>query len=108
MADGRLLSIAEHPDLFAVLGTTYGGDGVTTFALPDLRGRAVVQAGCSFFGCRTLGEQFGSESVAITQAQLPDALGGSRQNVDNNAPALALDYLCSLRPSRRRVAGRRG
>lgn len=96
-ADGRLLSTAEHPDLFAVLGTTYGGDGVTTFALPDLRGRAAVQAGCWFSsGCRALGEQFGSESVAITQANLPDALGGSRLNVDNNAPSLALNYLCNV------------
>ncbi len=95
-ADGRLLSIAGYPGLFAVLGTTYGGDGVTTFALPDLRGRAAVQAGCAFnLGCRALGERFGSESVAITQAHLPDALGGSRLNVDNNAPALALNYICN-------------
>jgi microcystin-dependent protein len=74
VADGRLLSIIVQPDLFAVLGTTYGGDGVTTFVLPDLRGRAVVQAGCSAFGCRAPGEQFGSESVAITQAPRPTRL----------------------------------
>ena len=45
IADGRLLTIASNSALFSLLGTTYGGDGRTTFALPDLRGRAVVGAG---------------------------------------------------------------
>ena len=45
MCDGRLLSIMENTALFSILGTTYGGDGITTFALPDLRGRVPVHAG---------------------------------------------------------------
>ena len=43
--DGRLLSIHEHPAVFSLLGTTYGGDGIRTFGLPDLRGRVPVGAG---------------------------------------------------------------
>ena len=45
LCDGRLLPIAQFDALFALLGTTYGGDGVTTFALPDLRGRIPVHNG---------------------------------------------------------------
>lgn len=97
VADGSLLAPAQNPALFAVIGTTYGGDGVTTFALPDLRGRAPVQAGCGpGLACRTLGQQFGSEAATITAAHLPDALGGSRQNLDNNAPSLALNFVCNM------------
>lgn len=45
LCDGRLLSISRHSALFSVLGTTYGGDGMTTFALPDLRERAPSTSG---------------------------------------------------------------
>lgn len=46
--DGSTLLIRDHPDLFKLLGTTYGGDGKTTFALPDYRGRTVVGANAKF------------------------------------------------------------
>lgn len=45
LCDGTLLSIAQYQALFSLLGTTYGGDGQTTFALPDLRGRSIVNQG---------------------------------------------------------------
>ena len=45
LCDGQLLAISSYTSLFSILGTTYGGDGRTTFALPDLRGRAPVHAG---------------------------------------------------------------
>jgi microcystin-dependent protein len=45
LCDGRLLSISQHSALFSVLGTAYGGDGMTTFALPDLRGRVPLHPG---------------------------------------------------------------
>jgi len=45
LCDGSLQSIAENNAMFSILGTTYGGDGVTTFALPDLRGRAPISTG---------------------------------------------------------------
>ncbi len=70
--DGSLLSIAQHQALFSLIGTIYGGDGQTTFALPDLRGRAVVGAGQGpGLSSYTIGESSGVESVTLTQTQIP-------------------------------------
>lgn len=70
--DGRLLSIAENSALFSILGTTYGGDGVSTFALPDLRGRIPVGQGQGP-GLRSvsLGERSGSNTATLTVANMP-------------------------------------
>lgn len=69
---GQLLSIASNTALFSILGTTYGGDGRTTFALPDLRGRASVHPGNGpGLSNRRLGERFGTEQVTLTANQLP-------------------------------------
>jgi microcystin-dependent protein len=70
--DGRLVAISEYDVLFTLIGTTYGGDGQTTFALPDLRGRGSIHSGqgpglSNYF----MGQVAGSESVALTSAQLP-------------------------------------
>ena len=70
--NGQLLSIANNQALFAILGTTYGGDGRTTFALPDLRGRVPVQPGqgpglSPYF----LGMMRGTETVTLTEQNLP-------------------------------------
>lgn len=65
--EGQLLSIADNSALFALIGTTYGGDGQTTFGLPDLRGRLPVHIGPS----NPIGILAGSETVALTAAQLP-------------------------------------
>jgi microcystin-dependent protein len=71
-ADGQILSIAQNTALFALLGTNYGGDGQTTFALPDLRGRAPIHEGQGpGLSDRTLGETGGAESVTLTTAELP-------------------------------------
>lgn len=70
--DGQLLSISQNSALFSLLGTTYGGDGMTTFALPDLRGRAPVHAGNGpGLTDRRIGQRFGSETVTLTEANLP-------------------------------------
>lgn len=72
-ADGRLLPIAQNSALFSLLGTQFGGDGRTNFALPDLRGRSIVGVGQGP-GLQPIsgpGEQGGVESVTLTQAQLP-------------------------------------
>jgi microcystin-dependent protein len=70
--DGALQSIAQNSALFSLLGTTYGGDGRTTFALPDLRGRSLVGAGQgSGLSAYQLGERGGVEQVTLTVAQLP-------------------------------------
>ncbi len=70
--NGQILSIAQNTALFSLLGTTYGGNGQTTFALPDLRGRAAVHAGQGpGLSNYTLGESSGTETVTLTQAEMP-------------------------------------
>ena len=69
---GQLLPIAQNQALFSLLGTTYGGDGRTTFALPDLRGRVPVGFGQGLgLSNRVIGEQFGSELVTLNINQMP-------------------------------------
>ena len=65
--DGTLLSIAQYDALFNLLGTTYGGDGQSTFAVPDLRGRVPIHVSNSY----SLGQQGGVESVTLTTNQIP-------------------------------------
>ena len=65
--EGQLLAIAENEVLFQLIGTTYGGDGQTTFALPDLRGRIPVHRGAGF----TLAQTGGEEKVTLTVQQIP-------------------------------------
>lgn len=70
--DGSLLSISQYDVLFALIGTTYGGDGVTTFAAPNLGGRAPVHYGAGpGLSPRVLGEMGGNESVTLLPAQMP-------------------------------------
>ncbi|MEZ4447950.1 MAG: tail fiber protein [Nannocystaceae bacterium] len=72
LCEGQLLSIAQNTALFSILGTTYGGDGRTTFALPDLRGRAPVQAGHGpGLSDYRLGQKSGAEQVTLTVSQMP-------------------------------------
>lgn len=72
LANGQLLRISDNAALFSILGTIYGGDGRTTFALPDLRGRTAVHPGSGAgLTTRTLGQRFGSEEVALTTPQMP-------------------------------------
>ena len=69
---GQLLSIAQNTALFSILGTTYGGNGQTTFALPDLRGRAPIGQGQgSGLSPQTLGQMAGSETVTLLSTQMP-------------------------------------
>jgi microcystin-dependent protein len=70
--EGQLLLISQNSALFDLLGTTYGGDGKTTFALPDLRGRAPIGQGQGTgLTTRGLGDRGGQETVMLTQDQLP-------------------------------------
>lgn len=72
LCNGQLLPIAQNQALFALLGTTYGGNGTTNFALPDLRGRVPIHEGAGpGLTPRLLGERFGVESVTLLEAQLP-------------------------------------
>ena len=65
--EGQLLPISEYETLFNLIGTTYGGDGQSTFALPDLRGRVPLHFGNGF----TLAETGGVEEVTLTVSQIP-------------------------------------
>src|ERR1700745_376471 len=65
--EGQLLPISEYETLVNLIGTTYGGDGQSTFALPDLRGRIPMHFGNGF----TLAESGGAEEITLTVAQTP-------------------------------------
>jgi microcystin-dependent protein len=70
--NGQEISIAQNTALFSILGTTYGGNGQTTFKLPDLRGRAPIHLGQGpGLTGRILGEMSGSENVTLNQTQIP-------------------------------------
>jgi microcystin-dependent protein len=70
--NGQLMAIAQNTALFALIGTTYGGDGITTFALPDLRGRAALNAGHGpGLSSRIMGEASGTENVTLISTQMP-------------------------------------
>jgi microcystin-dependent protein len=71
MCDGQLLSIAENDTLYVLLGTIYGGDGVNTFAVPDLRGRVPTHQGTKNGQTYVMGQKAGSESVTLNTQQLP-------------------------------------
>src|SRR4030088_2179740 len=84
--EGQLLPISEFETLFNLIGTTYGGDGQSTFALPDLRGRLPMHFGNGF----TLAETGGVETVTLTVSQIPahrHALLASTDAGDQNSPA---------------------
>lgn len=84
LCEGQLLPIAQYQALFSLLGTTYGGDGRTTFALPDLRGRVAIAPGTGP-GLSTYreGQKGGTENTTLNQQNLP-AHG-------HNVPSLAVD-----------------
>lgn len=70
--DGQLLPIAQYTALFSILGTTFGGNGQTTFALPDLRGRVPMHAGQGpGLTQRVIGEVLGAESVTLLSSNVP-------------------------------------
>ena len=72
LCDGSLLPISQYETLFTLIGTTYGGDGQTTFALPDLRGRAALHQGQGpGLSSYSLGQSGGAEAVTLTVGQLP-------------------------------------
>jgi len=110
-ADGRLLSIAQNSALFSLVGTIYGGDGETTFGVPDLRGRAAVHSGYTAGPGLTrynLGQKTGVENVTLSTAQmpshthdLPGAVGatgslGGNQAYTNRQPGLGLNYVIAM------------
>jgi microcystin-dependent protein len=72
LCNGQILNISQNTALFSLLGTTYGGDGRTTFALPDLRGRVAVSSGqAPSLSAYELGQTGGAETVTLTDSEMP-------------------------------------
>src|ERR1700742_3869982 len=69
--DGQLLPISENETLFNLIGTTYGGDGQSTFALPNLQGRFPIHQGTGGGGTSQLAEMAGTETVTLSVQQIP-------------------------------------
>ena len=87
--DGQLLPISQNTALFSLLGTTYGGDGKSTFALPDLEGRAPMHPGQGpGLSLHDLGETGGSETVTLLQSEIPVHAHGLRASLDNGDVAI--------------------
>lgn len=90
--DGQIMPISQNTALFALLGTTYGGDGKSTFALPDMQGNAPMQPGQGQgLSLRDLGEMSGVESITLLQSEIPVHTHTLRANsfdpADLNTPA---------------------
>jgi microcystin-dependent protein len=89
--DGQLMPISQNTALFSLLGTTYGGDGKSTFALPDLQGHAPMHPGQGpGLSLHDLGETGGSETVTLLQSEIPShshSLSGSNGPANLQAPA---------------------
>jgi microcystin-dependent protein len=110
MCDGSAQRIAQNEALYDVIGTTYGGDGVETFNLPDLRGRVPVHMGSNGVTTYALGEALGSEHVALSPQQYPmhthaavvSTATGNQQGPGGNllaaSPGIAI-YSDSTKPS---------
>lgn len=92
--DGSLLSINSYKALFALIGTLYGGDGVNTFALPDLRSRTPMGMGQGLgLTNRVLGQRLGSEVVTLSVEQLPahqHTFSATTANASTSVPANAM------------------
>ena len=87
-ANGQLLAIAQNQALFSLYGTIYGGDGRTTFALPDLRGRIPIHQGTGpGLSPRQIGQRSGSETNTLNINQLPSHNHTALININNTAPA---------------------
>jgi microcystin-dependent protein len=102
LCNGQILAINQNQALFSLLGTTYGGNGTTTFALPDLRGRTIISQGQGpGLSSYSLGQKAGNETVTLTANNIPphqhigpsnfylqaDNLPGGDGNVEYNFPA---------------------
>lgn len=104
--DGQILPINQNQSLFSLLGTTYGGDGRTSFALPDLRGRTPVHEGGGTSGHTVnLGQKLGEETHVLTTQEIPNhdhvangAAAGETQNTSSPGGALLAQTSGGRRP----------
>src|SRR6185437_2374788 len=88
---------AQQSPLYSLLGAQYGGNGFTTFGLPNLAGTVMVGSGNGGpFGQIFDGESYGQHSVSLTSASLPTAIGGGGQPISNDQPSMAVTYLINV------------
>jgi len=88
LCSGQLLPINQNDALFSILGTTYGGNGTTSFALPDLRGRTPIHGGTGpGLSNYVLGQQGGTENVTLLSSQMPSHQHTA--SASSGAPAVA-------------------
>jgi microcystin-dependent protein len=99
--EGQLLPINQNQALFALLGTTYGGDGRVSFALPDLRGR--VALGCS--DAHPQGERGGEEAHALSIAELPAHSHRAKANASNGSSSNPTENVWAAHPNTYRGSG---
>lgn len=103
LCNGQLLPIGEYQALYALIGTTYGGNGTTTFALPDLQGRIPVGEGSGpGLTPRTIGQSAGSEMVTLTVATIP---GHSHPLLATKSAVSSASVTSSVVPGAPTVAG---
>lgn len=92
--DGQLMPLSQNTALFSLLGTTYGGNGTSNFALPDLQGRAPMQPGQGpGLSLHDLGESGGSETVSLLESEIPahsHSMNGQGSNANLNDPSGAV------------------
>ena len=93
--EGQLLPISQNDTLFSLIGTTYGGDGVETFALPDLQGRLPIHQGAGF----TLAENGGVEEVTLTIQQIPVHSHAYQVSANNASVANAAGNVLAQTPT---------
>lgn len=91
ICNGQTLTISENPALFSIIGTTYGGDGRTTFVLPDLRGRVPMGSGNGIgLSPRVIGRRYGSENVTLSEAQMPAHSHATETTISGSSGAARL------------------
>jgi microcystin-dependent protein len=98
--DGQLLPLSQNTALFSLLGTTYGGDGKSTFALPDMQGNAPMHPGQGpGLSLHNLGETGGSETVTLLQSEMPAHSHAMRAASQDNADVNLVSPTASFAPS---------
>ena len=98
--DGQILPINQNQSLYSLLGTTYGGDGRTSFALPDLRGRTPIHVGSSNGAAHLLGQKSGEETHTLSGAEMPNHDHVARaSSVDGTTP-VPTGHVLAQTPSR--------
>ncbi|WP_417726313.1 phage tail protein [Roseovarius sp.] len=100
-AEGQILAISQNTPLFALIGTTYGGNGTTTFGLPDLRGRVAMGQGTGpGLSQRMQGQVFGTQAVTLTPNQLPSHRHTvNANNLDGDLPGPGGKLLAAAPPN---------